>query len=304
MAASRFNSQALSRELHVGMVTPGSTAGVGLAFSSRQYARKNRTSQIVRHLASKSERFLQGFYNQGFYDFHDNGEADVIEIVVSEQTEKSLIALDDGANRGEWAKAVLDHKADAIIYCFEILPSIAKTLREAFLSHPNVHVYEHGLSSLTQNVDVFWNHKWDTASSISPRLEDPLFVNSNVTTLTCKVDTGDAVLKRLAMPRIDFLKIDVEGHEIEVLSGFEKTLQTPELRPQVIQFEYGATWLPTRHNLWEAYRLLGPLGYITGRLYPDGVDFKPYSFEDDHFRMGNYIAVQAHDPLAERLAHF
>jgi FkbM family methyltransferase len=282
----------------------GVAAGVGLAFSSRQYARKNRTSQFVRHLASKSERFLQGFYNQGFYEFHDNGEANVIEIVVSGQAGKSLIAIDVGASRGDWAKAVLAHSADAIIYCFEILPTISSALREAFVGHPNVHVYEHGLSSEAKNVDVFWNHKWDTASSISPRLEDPLFAGSNVTTVTGKVDTGDAAVKRLAMPRIDFLKIDVEGHEIEVLSGFEKTLTTVELRPQVIQFEYGATWLPTRHNLLEVYRLLGPLGYITGRLYPDGVEFRPYSFEDDHFRMGNYIAVQARDPLAERLARF
>jgi Methyltransferase FkbM domain len=122
--------------------------------------------------------------------------------------------------------------------------------------------------------------------------------------VTGRVETGDEITKRLALPRIDLLKIDVEGHEIEVLSGFATVLASAVLQPQVIQFEYGVTWLPGRHNLLEAYRILEPFGYAIGRLYPDGVDFKPYTFADDHFRMGNYIAVRAKTPLAEKLALF
>ena len=111
-------------------------------------------------------------------------------------------------------------------------------------------------------------------------------------------------MKREGLSRVDLLKIDVEGHEIEVLSGFRDTLASPERRPRVIQFEYGHTWLPARHTLMEAYDLLRRSGYIVGRLYPDGVDFKPYSLADDHFRMGNYIAAQAQDFLVQHLARF
>jgi hypothetical protein len=53
-----------------------------------------------------------------------------------------------------------------------------------------------------------------------------------------------------------------------------------------------------------AYDLQHSSGYVTGRLYPDGVDFKPYSMWDDHFRMGNYVAARAQDPLMQRLARF
>jgi hypothetical protein len=56
--------------------------------------------------------------------------------------------------------------------------------------------------------------------------------------------------------------------------------------------------------LREAYQLLEPFGYTIGRLYPDGVDFKPYEYQDDHFRMGNYVAIAAGDPLKKNLAHF
>jgi FkbM family methyltransferase len=280
------------------------TLEIQLAFRLRKYARENRSSSIVRYLVSKSERFLQGYYNQDYFDLDKNGEARVIEAVVAAQSKTHLFVLDVGANRGEWAKAVLERQSDATIFCFEIIPPIAAALRTALANYPNVHVFDFGLSSASMQVDVCWNHTWDTANSIVPRLEDRFFSEAKVSTLPCEVRVADAVLEDLRLERIDLLKIDVEGHEMEVLAGFAKTLQSNTLRPRVIQFEYGATWLPPRHNLREAYRMLEPLGYVIGRLFPDGVEFKSYEFADDHFRMGNYIAAQAQDPLVKRFARF
>jgi hypothetical protein len=103
------------------------------------------------------------------------------------------------------------------------------------------------------------------------------------------------------MTRIDLLKIDTEGHEIAILEGFSKALHGSRI--SVIQFEYGTTWIAPRCFLHEAYTLLKPLGFSIGRLYPDGVFFKPYNrLEDDHFRMGNYVAVhEAYVPILTSL---
>ena len=276
-----------------------------MAFRIRKYARENRKSWLSRLLASKSEKFLHGFYNQGFYDLDKNGEVRAIEVVTRARTDSPLVVFDVGANRGEWARAVLDRSADAAtVYCFEVLPRIAAHLREALADFPNAKICENGLSAETRQVEVFLNEKWDTASSITPRHEDPLFVDSEVSAISCKVETGDSVVQRLGIGRIDLLKIDVEGHEMEVLAGLRQTFAAAATRPRVIQFEYGVTWLPARHTLHEAYKYLTAANYVVGRLHPDGVDFKPYAFEDDHFRMGNYIAVQTDDPLVERFARF
>lgn len=275
---------------------------VRLAFRIRALARRNRSSRIVRHVARQCEKFLHGFYNEGFYDFDDNGEARVIEMVARARPDDPPVVMDVGANRGDWAKAVLARRPDAIIYCFEIVPAIADDLREAMADRPGVRVCDYGLSSTSAEKQVFWNQTSGTESSITPRLGDPLFAGSEVVPVTARVDTGDAVLGRLGISRVDLLKIDVEGHEIEVLIGFRGALASSALRPLVIQFEYGATWLPPRHTLHEAYALLRPFGYAIGRLYPEGADLKPYSFADDHFRMGNYIAVQEGSPLAAKLA--
>jgi len=275
-----------------------------LGFRIRRFARENRRSRVVERIARQCEKFLHGYYNQGFYDFADNGEARVIEIVAGARPEQPLHVMDVGANRGDWARAVLARRPDAIVYCFEIVPAIAAALRDGLAGCPTAHVCEYGLSSAAGEIEVFWNRSSDHTNSVVRQRGDPSLAAAEIAAIACTVDTGDAVVERLAIPRIDLLKIDVEGHEIDVLSGFRKTLESAERRPRVIQFEYGVTWLAPRHTLLEAFQLLEPSGYVVGRLYPDGVDFKPYLLADDHFRMGNCIAALAADPLAAKLARF
>jgi FkbM family methyltransferase len=240
---------------------------------------------------------------QGFYDLAENGEGRVINTVVAACGTGSPLVFDVGANRGEWAIAMLARNPNAVIYCSEIVPVTATLLHDALAGHPTAHVYDFGLSSSAREIKVFWNRASDHTSAIAPFHGNSL-LESDLAAVTSRVDTGDAVIQRAGLGRIDLLKIDVEGHEIEVLTGFHDTLASSALRPRVVQFEYGVTWLPAGHTLMEAYRLLEPLGYAIGRLYPDGVDFKPYALADDHFRMGNYIAVQGQDALIGQLARF
>ncbi len=72
--------------------------------------------------------------------------------------------------------------------------------------------------------------------------------------------------------------------------------------PRLIQFEYGDTYIPAGKTLYGIYQILAPLGYRIGRVYPDHVEFKDYDFCDEHYRMGNYVAVKEGDPLVAALA--
>lgn len=70
----------------------------------------------------------------------------------------------------------------------------------------------------------------------------------------------------------------------------------------MVQFEYGKTWFPPHYQLADAYAFLSPQHKI-GRLFPQGVLFSEYSmFRDEHYRMGNYIAVwKEHKELYRKL---
>ncbi len=59
------------------------------------------------------------------------------------------------------------------------------------------------------------------------------------TTTSLDVKGGDQLLKRiLNFPQIDFIKLDVEGAEVDVLKGLAQTVQSASF----IQFEFGTTW--------------------------------------------------------------
>jgi len=276
-----------------------------VGFRIRRFAREHRRSPLVRRIARQCEKFLFGFFNEGFFDFDRNGEGALVAAIVGERPSAPLLAFDVGANRGEWTKELLSRKPDAVVYCFEIVPSLARELRQQFAGVANVHVCEYGLSSTSRQLDVFWNKTLETTSAADPaRHEGDFFIGSEIVRVDGHVKAGDAVVASLSHPRIDLLKMDVEGHEMEVLYGFRDTLGSAAFRPRVIQFEYADTWLPARHTLREAYALLEPFGYAIGRLYPDGVDFKKYESRDDHFRTGNYVAIAADHPLKEKIARF
>lgn len=242
-------------------------------------------------VALMCEKFLRAFYNEADFDFSSNGERSVIKKSAG-HFQPDFFVMDIGANKGDWAAEVLRIRPGAMIYCFEIIPSTASLLADRLSKGSNVMIFAFGLSSHAGEVDVHCNAAADDASTITPRNSDELFNGGKSQRIRCKIETGDDIVSKLGMPRIDFMKIDVEGHEVDVIQGFSRTLDAQGLRPSVIQFEYGVTYIPARRSLSDMYDLLQPHGYSIGRIYPKRVDFKRYELRDEHFRMGNYLAVR------------
>ncbi|MDD2490494.1 MAG: FkbM family methyltransferase, partial [Bacilli bacterium] len=148
-----------------------------------------------------------------------------------------------------------------------------------------------GLSDTDSKVKVTYYPAADDVSSVIPgdwQMDSQL--------ITCRTMRGDVYCEQNNIHHIHLLKIDTEGHEINVIDGFQKMLNCGKIH--AIQFEYGHTWLPPRKQLRDAYELLVPMGYKIGRLYPRGVDFCQYSnFRDEHYRMGNYVAIHESQKL-------
>lgn len=244
---------------------------------------KNRRSIPLRLIAKYSEMYLRSWYNEARWDFETNGEAFVLSRFNQWTQGREVAIWDVGAHYGEWSEAAHKLVPSAMIHSFEIIRETALRLPDT--DWRSTHAF--GLSDVEGVVDVHWNKRNDTESSINPRSEFPSFQGVPIAVVQSQVKAGDQLIGELGLP--DFVKIDVEGHEVYVLRGFRETLQS-EHAPQLIQFEYGATYVPTGSTLREIYALLP--NYSIGRLYPDYVDFKPYSYSDEHLRMGNMIATR------------
>lgn len=92
--------------------------------------------------------------------------------------------------------------------------------------------------------------------------------------------------------KIDFLKIDTEGYELNVLRGFEDFLP----KVQIIQFEYGGTFLDNGLKLIDVVEYLKSYGfdnfaYLTSNGTESITDFT------DHYNYCNIICIHRNSDI-------
>lgn len=98
----------------------------------------------------------------------------------------------------------------------------------------------------------------------------------------------DHMLDELGMPRIDFVKLDVEGGELEVLTGAERLLERRPRPVLLVEVEDRRTrsW---GYRAKEIIERLGKKGFGWYSIDGDG-KLAPLNVGAEHFE-GNYVAV-------------
>jgi FkbM family methyltransferase len=106
------------------------------------------------------------------------------------------------------------------------------------------------------------------------------------------IQTLDLYTLERKIKEIDFLKIDVEGHELDVLKGAEKLLSNGSIK--CIQFEFGGCNIDTRTYFQDFWYLLAELfNYTIYRITPLGlIKVDRYRELDEIFLTTNYLAVK------------
>ncbi|HEX4040982.1 MAG TPA: FkbM family methyltransferase [Xanthobacteraceae bacterium] len=143
-------------------------------------------------------------------------------------------------------------------------PDLAERLRQT----RRAHVVAAACSSPANAGKTMTLHVLGPHSSLNPELAVTGVVAE--AQIEVPVRTLDEILREAAAPSpIDFVSIDVEGHEVEVLSGFDLA----RWRPRLILVEDHVTSLATHRALTGAgYRLIrrtGPNGwYVPAREAP------------------------------------
>lgn len=176
-------------------------------------------------------------------DMRVNGEARVLRKFAPSCT----VLFDVGANVGAWTDLALAHAAPAAeLHCFEPMKELCDRLVSK--GYPErVHLVHSGLSDGTeQSAELFssgqslYQKAW-----LGRECEgEP----SEVVPLT----TIDRYCMEQGITRIDFLKIDAEGHDLHILKGAETMLQNEAVLR--IQFEYGPFNVFSRVLLRDFYR--------------------------------------------------
>jgi FkbM family methyltransferase len=220
------------------------------------------------------------------FDINNNGELRVLKILAKFQPK---CVFDVGANVGEYTNIVVQTCPGCLVHSFEIVPDTFGELVNNVKSK-NVRFVNKGLSDSPGIIDIHVSKRESTTATAfridGMKAHEHYYSEGEVH--KCEVITGDSYLAQQGINEIDFLKVDVEGMDYRVLSGFRESLS----KIKVIQFEYGIFNISSKDLLVDFYRLLSESGFVVGKIMPKGVIFRDYHFSMEDFYGNNYIAVR------------
>ena len=201
---------------------------------------------------------------------------------------EGAVVLDVGANKGDWTKSVLT-LGPKIVYMFEPQPTcVTKYLRP--MESACCKVIESAVGDYEGQAD-FYSPSEDAGNASIYNRRDTCFIGQSFQRSKVRVSTLDAFIGATRIPRVDFLKIDVEGHELFVLKGARKSIKDGVIR--AIAFEFGSPGIYSRVFFRDIWDFLTEHHYRIRRIVPGGglVEIDSYYEDLEHFRgVSNYIA--------------
>ncbi|UUX49330.1 FkbM family methyltransferase [Nisaea acidiphila] len=147
------------------------------------------------------------------------------------------VAVDIGCNVGGYSRALLEGDSALRVYAFDPSPALTPTLRalaEEFSGR--LEIIAKGVGAETGRKSFFFSESSSFLGSFAKEIEEIHYVE-NDRVADVEIVTLDQYFSGENAPdRIDFIKIDTEGYEEQVLKGAEKTIEA--YRPKAIQIEF------------------------------------------------------------------
>lgn len=162
----------------------------------------------------ESDQWVLEFINK--YPIGDGSWQDNFVTYLLPFCTKSRTCIDIGASYGLVSAALADHFDQ--VHSFEIVSSVRECLHENLKGISNVKIYDTGLSNTEKTVTLNIADNITGSSMIYTGWDIPNTSNT-------LVDVQVQCLDHFKFESVDLIKIDVEGHEHDVLQGARKTIK-------------------------------------------------------------------------------
>jgi len=225
-------------------------------------------------------------------DYTLSGEQFFLEKILPMFIEdKKPIFFDVGANTGDYSKLLASIFPKATIYAFEPNPHTYKILQSES-KNQNIITSMIGISSSTGEATISLDPKFLTSGSTSlygEKIESLGMYDHDLSVKEkIRLSTLDLLTSKANVGIIDFLKIDIEGNELEALRGGVNLIKKDRIG--IIQFEFNVTNIASRVFLKDFYDLLE--GYRFYRIKQRGlVALNAYSPLNEVYRIQNILAI-------------
>jgi FkbM family methyltransferase len=231
-----------------------------------------------------ARRVVDRYRGDNNFEMSDNGEGWLLERAIPQ----AAIVMDIGANCGEWTAAAARLNTTATFHCFEPSPTTFARLSERCVGL-NAVLNNRGCGEVSGEGSLFIYGDGSGANSLYDRVG---LSDSAKKQETVSITTVDEYCGVAGIGLVDFLKIDVEGHELAVLRGARRLLA--EGRLGIVQFEYGGTYIDARTLLKDICEYVRSTNsaYDLYKLFPNHLQAVPeYRQSLETFQYSNWALL-------------
>lgn len=215
-------------------------------------------------------------------------EAAAVRQLLGDAADGPLVVLDVGANVGAWTLQALRVLPGAHIHSFEPSAHAHAALSAAVIGEPRVSVHQVALGASDGDAVLYADVPGSGLASLTRRRLDHFGLELSHEE-PVPLRTLESWSLSSGVNDADVLKLDVEGHEMDVLRGTGEILR----RVRVIQWEFGGCNIDTRTYFQDFWYLLTEAGFKISRLGPAGLSAVPrYSEREEMFATTNYFAYR------------
>jgi FkbM family methyltransferase len=199
-----------------------------------------------------------------------------------------LIILDIGANIGNYAYYLLEQFPNATIHCFEPSKMTFAKLQERYEKEKRVKLHNIAIGNSDGVEKLYSDQIGSGLASLSKRDLTYLGIDFDLAEVV-QVSKLDTFVNDWKID-LDIIKIDVEGHEMDVIRGGINAMQ----RAKLVQFEFGGANLSSRTQFKDFWDTLTKIGFTIYRIKHKGqlIRINAYNEMLETYRTSNYIGVK------------
>lgn len=215
----------------------------------------------------------------------DSGETRFLREALADLPPRPVV-FDVGANMGDYAAAVLAVRPDAAVTCFEPSPTCLAKLAARF--GERVSLMPYALAAASGTAQLYSDTPGSGLASLTQRQIGHFGITLDHSE-TVRTRSLDEVVAELGVGFVDLLKLDVEGHELDVLQGGRQTIAAQKCG--AVQFEFGGANIDTRTYLRDFFSFFRECGYGLAIIGQSGlVPLARYSEALEQFAVTNFVA--------------
>ncbi|MEH2406734.1 MAG: FkbM family methyltransferase [Nostoc sp.] len=252
----------------------------------------NRFTQDLLEKAVACAQFWMGFGCGASVE--SSGESAVLDFVYQKQKAPYCI-FDVGSNQGQYLKLILEifpedtlsvHCFEPSSYTFGILKSSVDPKLKSKIKLNNL-----ALGKIEGELRLHYNKAGSALASLTKRRLDHFGITFDDSEVV-RVDTVDNYCNKNNVQQIDLLKLDVEGHELDVLIGASEMFLKQAIN--VVSFEFGGCNIDTRTFFQDFYYFFNNINMSLFRITPAGYLYPIKSYKEvfEQFRPTNYLAIK------------